>query len=107
MNKTDRLTGDDNDFYQEVSRDESKPIRSKEQLGASLLETFSRTADPDTIDYKKVKHKFPIIKFQRALNPETGQMEDDCPVITGYEVKEILIPIRKPSEYKELITDDI
>ncbi|KKK87857.1 hypothetical protein LCGC14_2749040, partial [marine sediment metagenome] len=55
------LTGEDAELYKQIVKASQSPVTSKEQLGQILLKTFHRTADPDTIEYKKVKHLFPKI----------------------------------------------
>ncbi len=105
MNK-DELTGEDAELYKQIVKSTQSPVTSKEQLGQILLKTFHRVADPDTIEYKKVKHLFPKIETKTVVDEESGE-QVEVEALVGWEEKEIEIPIRKQSEYKELITDDI
>ncbi|KKN17185.1 hypothetical protein LCGC14_0968400 [marine sediment metagenome] len=100
------LTGEDAELYKQIVKSTQSPVTSKEQLGQILLKTFHRVADPDTIEYKKVKHLFPKIVKKIVLDDDSGE-EVEVEALVGWEEKEIEIPIRKQSEYKELITDDI
>ena len=102
----DQLTGEDAELIKEIVKSTQSPVTSKEQLGQILLKTFHRTADPDTIEYKKIKHLFPKIERKLVIDEKSGdKVEVDA--LVGWEEKEIEIPIRKQSEYREFISDDI
>lgn len=103
---TDQLTGEDEEIIKEIVKSSQSPVTSKEQLGQILLKTYHRTSDPDHIEYKKIKHLFPKIEKKIVLDEETGE-QVEVEALTGWVEKELEIPIRKQSEYKELITDDI
>ena len=49
---------------------------------------------------------FPKIEKKLVLDEESGE-QVEVEALVGWEEKEIEVPIRKQSEYKELITDDI
>ena len=102
----EQLTGEDEEMYQQIVKSTTSPVTSKEQLGQVLLKTFHRIADSDTIDYKKIKHLFPKIEKKTVVDEESGE-QVEVEMLVGWEEKEIEIPIRKQSEYKEPITDDI
>ncbi len=103
---TSQLTGEDDELVKQIVKASQSPVTSKEQLGQILLKTFHRTAGPDTIEYQKIKHLFPKIEERDVLDEKSGEMVQ-VGVLVGWEEKELEVPIRKQSEYKELITDDI
>lgn len=103
---TEQLTGEDAELYKQILKNTQAPVTSKEQLGQALLKTYHRTADPDYIEYKKIKHLFPKIEKKIVIDQESGE-QVEVEALVGWEEKEIEIPIRKQAEYKELITDDI
>ena len=106
MVDAEKLTGEDDALLKQIVKASQSPVTSKEQLGQILLKTFHRTADPDTIEYQKIKHLFPTIVKKLVMDEASGEtVEVDA--LVGWEEKELEIPIRKQSEYKELITDDI
>jgi hypothetical protein len=97
---------DDNEEenYQTPLQPEMYPVTNQEQLGQDILRTFARISDPDSIQFKKIKKAYPVLKKKiikdgKGKEKETEYIEE--------ELREYDIPIRVQSEYHELITDDI
>ncbi len=102
----EQLTGKDAELYKEIVKSAQSPVTSKEQLGQILLKTHHRTADPDVIEFKKIKHLFPKIEKKIVMDADSGE-QVEVEALVGWEEKTIEVPIRKQSEYLELISDDI
>jgi len=81
------------------------PVTNQEQLGQFILQTTARISDPDMIEFRTIKKKFPVVETKTILN-ERGK-ETEVEVVTGYEDHEWEVPVRVQSEYHEMISDDI
>lgn len=96
---------EEGEYGQQPIGDEMYPVSNQEQLGQDILRTFARTADPDSIVFKKVKRQVPVFGKKTILD------EDGKPKQIEYIEKmkwiEWEVPVKIQPKYRELITDDI
>jgi len=92
-------------MYRKPYEDESTPATSDTLLGQLLLQTYARVSDPDMVEFRKIRSRFPKIGTKTVIDEDGTEKEVNY--ITEWVMEEYEIPIRVQPKYHEIITDDI